>query len=74
MATNQFFLYFEIEEFVYCLIIVVCVVFQIEKATVSNTLVNFPCSLVAPAYGWSGNMQRIMDSQTYRKANDPSQQ
>merc|ERR1712142_1229654 len=31
-----------------------------------------PCALVANSYGWSGNMERIMNSQAYAKAKDPS--
>jgi len=45
----------------------------IEKATVSQRLTDSPCALVASSYGWSGNMERIMNSQAYAKAKDPSQ-
>jgi len=44
----------------------------IEKATVSQRLTESPCALVANSYGWSGNMERIMNSQAYAKAKDPS--
>lgn len=44
----------------------------IEKATVSQRLTDSPCALVANSYGWSGNMERIMNSQAYAKAKDPS--
>merc|ERR1712176_1485725 len=44
----------------------------IEKATVSSRLTDSPCALVANSYGWSGNMERIMNSQAYAKAKDPS--
>lgn len=44
----------------------------IEKATVSQRLTESPCALVASSYGWSGNMERIMNSQAYAKAKDPS--
>merc|ERR1719219_1620617 len=44
----------------------------IEKATVSQRLTESPCALVANSYGWSGNMERIMSSQAYAKAKDPS--
>merc|ERR1712013_812106 len=43
----------------------------IEKATVSQRLTESPCALVANSYGWSGNMERIMNSQAYAKAKDP---
>lgn len=46
---------------------------QIEKATVSQRLHRSPCALVASSYGWSGNMERLMRSQAYAKANDPMQ-
>lgn len=45
----------------------------IEKAVVSQRLVKSPSALVASNYGWSGNMERIMKSQAYAKAKDPSQ-
>lgn len=45
----------------------------IEKAVVSQRLVQSPSALVASSYGWSGNMERIMKSQAYAKAKDPSQ-
>merc|ERR1712121_274168 len=44
----------------------------IEKASVSQRLTESPCALVANSYGWSGNMERIMNSQAYAKAKDPS--
>uniref|UniRef100_A0A0K0G540 Glycoprotein 93 (inferred by orthology to a D. melanogaster protein) n=1 Tax=Strongyloides venezuelensis TaxID=75913 RepID=A0A0K0G540_STRVS len=43
----------------------------IEKAVVSQRLDKSPSALVASAYGWSGNMERIMKSQAYAKAKDP---
>ncbi|VDN17081.1 unnamed protein product, partial [Gongylonema pulchrum] len=46
---------------------------QIEKAVVSQRLVNSPCALVASSYGWSGNMERIMKSQAHAKSYDPTQ-
>ncbi|KAK6176557.1 hypothetical protein SNE40_014819 [Patella caerulea] len=46
---------------------------QIEKATISERLSSSPCALVASQYGWSGNMERIMQAQAYAKAKDPSQ-
>ena len=44
----------------------------IEKATLSQRLTDSPMALVASSYGWSGNMERIMRSQAYAKAKDPS--
>jgi len=44
----------------------------IEKASVSSRLTESPCALVASSYGWSGNMERIMNSQAYAKAKDNS--
>lgn len=46
---------------------------DIEKATVSQRLTNSPAALVASSFGWSGNMERIMKSQAYAKAKDPTQ-
>ena len=45
----------------------------IEKATISQRLTESPLALVASSYGWSANMERIMSSQAYAKAKDPSQ-
>ncbi|RCN26072.1 Endoplasmin family protein [Ancylostoma caninum] len=47
---------------------------KIEKAVVSQRLVKSPSALVASSYGWSGNMERIMKSQAYAKAKDPTQE
>ncbi|ESO83635.1 hypothetical protein LOTGIDRAFT_197084 [Lottia gigantea] len=47
---------------------------KIEKATISERLASSPCALVASQYGWSGNMERIMQAQAYAKAKDPSQE
>jgi len=46
---------------------------DVEKTVVSTRLTDSPCALVANAYGWSGNMERIMRSQAYAKADDSSQ-
>ncbi len=46
---------------------------DIEKATISQRLSTSPCALVASSFGWSGNMERIMKSQAYAKAKDPTQ-
>lgn len=45
---------------------------KIEKAVLSDRLLTSPCALVASTYGWSGNMEKIMNAQAYAKANDPS--
>ncbi|EFO23822.1 endoplasmin [Loa loa] len=47
---------------------------KIEKALVSQRLVQSPCALVASSYGWSGNMERIMKSQAHSKSYDPTQE
>uniref|UniRef100_A0A914H125 Histidine kinase/HSP90-like ATPase domain-containing protein n=1 Tax=Globodera rostochiensis TaxID=31243 RepID=A0A914H125_GLORO len=47
---------------------------KIEKAVVSQRLTKSPSALVASSWGWSGNMERIMKSQAYAKARDPSQE
>jgi heat shock protein beta len=47
---------------------------KIEKAVVSQRLTKSPSALVASSYGWSGNMERIMKSQAYAKAHDPTQE
>ena len=45
---------------------------QVGKVTVSNRLTSTPCALVASQFGWTGNMERIVTSQTHTKADDPS--
>ncbi|KRZ15225.1 Endoplasmin, partial [Trichinella zimbabwensis] len=47
---------------------------KIEKAILSQRLTKSPCALVASAWGWSGNMERLMRSQTYSKSQDPTQE
>ncbi|KAM3726438.1 Endoplasmin [Dirofilaria immitis] len=47
---------------------------KIEKAVISQRLVQSPCALVASSYGWSGNMERIMKSQAHAKSYDPTQE
>ncbi|KAI1726655.1 hsp90 protein domain-containing protein [Ditylenchus destructor] len=47
---------------------------KIEKAVISQRLTSSPSALVASSYGWSGNMERIMKSQAYAKARDPTQE
>jgi len=46
---------------------------KIEKAEISLQLEKSPAALIASAYGWSGNMQRIMEAQAYQTGNDASQ-
>lgn len=46
---------------------------DVEKTVVSTRLTESPCALVANAYGWSGNMERIMKSQAYARSDDSSQ-
>ena len=36
----------------------------------SQRLASTPCALVASQYGWSGNMERIMKAQAYKKSED----
>lgn len=44
---------------------------KIEKAVLSDRLSDSPCALVATQWGYSGNMERMMRSQAYKKSNDP---
>jgi len=45
---------------------------KIEKAVVSNRLLETPVVLVSSQYGWSTNMERIMKAQTMGGGNDRS--
>lgn len=42
--------------------------FQISKATISERLTDSPCALIAPMFGWSGNMERLAISNAHQKA------
>jgi len=46
---------------------------MILDAEVSERLTDTPAALVASSYGWSGNMQRIMEAQAYKSRADSSQ-
>ncbi|XP_064101181.1 endoplasmin-like isoform X1 [Macrobrachium nipponense] len=43
---------------------------EIMKAEVGERLTETPCALISSKFGWTGNMQRIVTSQTHSKAND----
>merc|ERR1711990_963762 len=43
---------------------------QILRAEVSERLVDSPCVLVTSKFGWTANMQRIIQSQTHSKTQD----
>jgi len=43
---------------------------QILEAAVTERLSQTPAALVASSYGWSGNMQRIMEAQAYKSRAD----
>merc|ERR1739838_165259 len=43
---------------------------KIEKAVITERLTETPFALVASQYGWSGNMERIMKAQAYKKSED----
>lgn len=47
---------------------------QILKAQISERLDASPCALVTSQFGWTGNMERIILSQTHSKANDVSRE
>merc|ERR1719203_2642834 len=43
---------------------------QILRAEVSERLVESPCALITSKFGWTGNMQKIIQSQTHSKTQD----
>lgn len=43
----------------------------ISKATVSERLTDSPCALIAPVFGWTGNMERLAISNANQKAENP---
>jgi len=43
---------------------------HILKAEISERLTNSPCALITSKFGWTANMQRIIQSQTHSKSQD----
>merc|ERR1719309_801707 len=43
---------------------------HILRAEVSDRLTNSPCALITSKFGWTGNMQKIIQSQTHSKTQD----
>ena len=43
---------------------------HILKAEISERLTNSPCALITSKFGWTANMQRIIQSQTHSKTQD----
>jgi len=43
---------------------------HILKAEISERLSNSPCALITSKFGWTANMQRIIQSQTHSKSQD----
>lgn len=49
----------------------VCLSFvKILRAEVGQRLDKTPCALITSKFGWTGNMQRIIQSQTHSKTQD----
>merc|ERR1712066_222286 len=46
---------------------------KISDAVIAESVDSSPAVLVASAYGWSGNMKRIMEAQAYKTRADSSQ-
>merc|ERR1711881_439564 len=46
---------------------------RISDAVIAESVDSSPAVLVASAYGWSGNMKRIMEAQAYKTRADSSQ-
>merc|ERR1711970_347673 len=43
---------------------------HILRAEISERLTNSPCALITSKFGWTANMQRIIQSQTHSKSQD----
>jgi len=43
---------------------------QILRAEISERLVDSPCALITSKFGWTANMQKIIQSQTHSKSQD----
>merc|ERR1712240_554745 len=43
---------------------------HILRAEISERLVDTPCALITSKFGWTGNMQKIIQSQTHSKTQD----
>merc|ERR1711963_116328 len=43
---------------------------HILRAEVSERLVDSPCALITSKFGWTSNMQKIIQSQTHSKTQD----
>ncbi|CAG8436202.1 8023_t:CDS:10 [Ambispora gerdemannii] len=45
----------------------------VEKVEISKRLTSSPCAIVAQEWGWTGNMEKIMSSQTFKQEDDVMQ-
>ena len=43
---------------------------KILRAEIGQRLLKTPCALITSKFGWTGNMQRIIASQTHSKSQD----